>query len=453
MTQLMLRALAAVLPAVLLAGLAAGVARAEPAATPAPSPAPAPAIPADALAQRIAELPGLMNGLIAPDAYFAPGFLAAVPPAQFEAIRQKFLADHGAASTAKLLPGGTATSASAEVGFARAIGSVRLTVAADGRVSGLLFTGFRVEGDNLAAIAAELATLPGQTSLVVQRLDGPAPSEALIAHNPTAQMAIGSTFKLYVLAELAGRIRRTGWRWDDVTTVDRRGFSSAATAAWPLDAPVTVHTLATWMISVSDNAATDILMGLLGRDAIGRKLQQIGHSEPSRTLPLLTTVEAFALKSAANAPLRAAFLAADERGQAALLAKSADRLTMDRLPDNSELAGPLHIDTIEWFASSADLVRLLDHYRKMPGGTVWKILAANPGVPPASAAGWRYVGYKGGSEPGVISMSYLLEAKSGRWYAATASWNNTAARVDDGAFALLMQRLVDQLAVVDAAGS
>ena len=51
--------------------------------------------------------------------------------------------------------------------------------------------------------------------------------------------------------------------------------------------------------------------------------------------------------------------------------------------------------------------------------------------PPADAGRWRYLGYKGGSEPGVIAMSFLAQRQDGDWYALSASWNNPAARVDE----------------------
>src|SRR3546814_8402119 len=49
-------------------------------------------------------------------------------------------------------------------------------------------------------------------------------------------------------------------------------------------------------LSVSDNGATDTLIHLLGRDAIEARMRAAGHSDPSRNIPFLTTVEAFALK-------------------------------------------------------------------------------------------------------------------------------------------------------------
>ena len=53
-----------------------------------------------------------------------------------------------------------------------------------------------------------------------------------------------------------------------------------------------------------------------------------------------------------------------------------------------------------------------------------------------------YLGYKGGSEPGVIQMTFLLRRKTGEWRAVAASWTNPAAAIDEGRFVALVARLV-----------
>ena len=73
-------------------------------------------------------------------------------------------------------------------------------------------------------------------------------------------------------------------------------------------------------------------------------------------------------------------------------------------------------------------------------------MAVNKGVAPASANKWQYLGYKGGSEPGVISMSFLAQSKAGDWYVITGSWNDTTKEVQNEAFAALMARLLDSVA-------
>jgi beta-lactamase class A len=237
---------------------------------------------------------------------------------------------------------------------------------------------------------------------------------------------------------------KTGERkWSDVALLLHRSFSSAGTNGWPKDSPMTLHSLAAMMISLSDNSATDTLLFRLGREAVERRLASIGHSAPDKTLPFLSTVEAFALK--ANPPLRDRFLKATEAQQRNLLKSEAAALTLDKI-DNAQLSkGPAAIDTIEWFASPNDLLWLMNYIRAQQSDEMLAIMGINPQLSQVARSKWRYVGYKGGSEPGVISMSYLLQAKNGKWYVATGSWNDTTKDVENGKFAALMERLVSAI--------
>lgn len=409
----------------------------------APTSAPAPAT----LNERAAQLPALIRGDINFAAFFTPEFLAAVPPEQLKAINSSLIAQHGDPQAVDRIDARDAVRATVYLRFAKSVGKVEMTIdlAQGGRVAGLLLTGFTRIDDSIAKVAEEIRALPGQTSLLVVPL-GNGAAAPIVAHQVDRPMAIGSTFKLYILAELAAQVRQRKLGWDRVTTVDRRSFSSTATQYWPADAPVTLHTLASWMISVSDNAATDVLIDVLGRDAVGKRMALIGNSVADRNLPFLNTVEAFALKADGNADLRARFLSATEAEQQRLLSSEASKLTLDAISGEMFIGKPMHIDTIEWFASAADLVRLLDHFRGELMTTERAIMAINPGIARDVAARWRYLGYKGGSEAGVISMSFLLQAKDGRWFAVTGSWNNVATPVDNEKFASLMRRLVEQLA-------
>ncbi|MEO7178583.1 MAG: hypothetical protein ABIW83_07050, partial [Allosphingosinicella sp.] len=111
--------------------------------------------------------------------------------------------------------------------------------------------------------------------------------------------------------------------------------------------------------------------------------------------------------------------------------------------DPSRLGGrPAEVATVEWFASPADLVRTLDWLRRDGDSTALALLAINPGLGPALARDFAYFGFKGGSEPGVLNLSFLLKTRSGRWLAVSATWNNEAAPVDEPRFIALMSRLV-----------
>jgi beta-lactamase class A len=413
-------------------------------ANPAPVSAPAAKSPLDL---RIGELVAVLKGSIAPADYFDPTFMAAVPAEQMSAVANSIIAQYGQPQEVLTIDQKSPEAATVTIAFEKAVGTFNINISgvAPYKVNGLLAADFATKDDSLAKISAEFAALTGKAGFVAEALNNDAANKTIAAQNADIQFAIGSTFKLYILAELSAQIDAKERKWSDVSPLSHRSFSSPATNNWPKDVPVTLSTLALQMISVSDNSATDTLLHFLGRSAVERKLAQIGHRAPDRTLPFLSTVEAFALKSPANGALRARYLAASEAEQRAIIIKEQAKLGFDQIDNQTFAAGPAHIDTLEWFASPYDLANLFNHIRRTRSDRMLEILAVNSGIPAASAAKWSYVGYKGGSEPGVISMSFLLQSKAGQWYAVTGSWNDPAKAVDEGRFTALMLRLVQAI--------
>ena len=49
-------------------------------------------------------------------------------------------------------------------------------------------------------------------------------------------------------------------------------------------------------------------------------------------------------------------------------------------------------------------------------------------------------------EPGVIAMNFLAQGRDGRWFAIAASWNDSAARVDEARFVTLLTRALNLIA-------
>ncbi len=194
------------------------------------------------------------------------------------------------------------------------------------------------------------------------RLDDDKVLQSLHADTP---LAIGSTFKLYVLAALVKR----QVAWDKVVKLDaqHKSLPSGEMQTWPDGSPVTVHTLALKMISVSDNTAADTLLRLAGREKVEKRLSELGMKNPQANVPFLSTRELFQLKG--DAALRKAYLAADVPGRIAVLKKLADK----PLPNASEMqwSEPIAIDRLEWFASAADLCQLMAWFDKQhdSGGT------------------------------------------------------------------------------------
>lgn len=394
------------------------------------------------LDQRANELIAVISGKQPLESFFDPRFLAAVPAAQISAISASLIEQHGQPKQLVSTTRKSETAATLRLAFEKAVLTFEFEInnAAPHFVTGLLVTNVAVANDSVDAVATELAALPGKTAFKIERIATDGSRNEIAGRSVTEQLAIGSTFKLYILAELAAQIEAGKRKWSDVIPLRRRSFSSLASQGIPLETPVTLQLLATWMITVSDNAATDELLLLLGRDKVEARVKSIGHDDISKMLPFLTTVEAFLIKSNHDNTL-AAYAKGSDAEQRALLARSLSNTAFERIDPTKFGVKPAAIDSVEWFASPNDLIRLMDHIRTQNNPVVLRIMAHS--IRPDTAKKWNYLGYKGGSEPGVLSLTYLGQKKSGDWIVITGSWNNVDAAIDESKFVALMQRLLD----------
>lgn len=271
---------------------------------------------------------------------------------------------------------------------------------------------------DIKAIIQEIKKLPGRVNFQVVRLGDQ--NKVIHTLHADEMLAIGSTFKLYLLGTIVGQ----GRPWDDVVklTDDHKSLPSGVLQAWPDGSPITVHTLASEMISISDNTATDHLLHYLGRKVVESQLGAMGHTHPERSWPMLTTLEMFKIKS--NAKLLREYIMSDVAGRRRALTgqvKQMSRVDLAPFADGT----PVAIKEVEWFASAADLCRAMDWFHRKNDEKALDILAINPGAAMMKEE-FDYMGYKGGSEPGVLNFTWLLETKKGGHYALSMGWNNPA---------------------------
>jgi hypothetical protein len=425
--------------------LAAMTALAVPLAAHAQPPAAAAAAARTPLAERAQDVIAIINGDGDPAALFTPAFLAQVPPEQLRAISAQIVQQYGRAVRVAGLAPRDDNSGTLDIATERGTLHIRIGIEAapPHRIANLLVTGADLNGDTIEAVLAEIRALPGATGVALARLGDEGP-RTIASAAPDRPLAIGSTFKLFVLAELDRQVRAGERQWTDVVRLGARSAPSGIMQNWPADAPVTLHTLATLMISISDNTATDTLLRIVGRENVERMMATIGVSTAARNRPFLSTMELFSLKAAPE-PAFAAWRDADEAGRRAILARDYAEPDPARLPPTLFADGPARIDSVEWFVTPDDLVRTMDWLRRNTSDTARAILAVNPGNA-ALRGDFAYVGFKGGSEPGVINLTWLLQGRDGAWYTATGSWNNPDAVVDEQRFLTLMTRAVTQLA-------
>ena len=387
-------------------------------------------------------LVALFSGRTAPERLFSKAFLAHVPAAQMNAISKQLRDQLGQARSVSKIDARSATAGTVILEFERGTLQLNLAIgaAAPHVIEGLLVTGTELRGDSLALVAKELKALPGQTAFAVAKLDGAAP-HFIASDEPDRSMAIGSAFKLFLLAELSRSVASGERKWSDVAALDRHSLPSGFLQTWPKGAPLTFYTLAALMISQSDNSATDSLLHALGREKVEALLPAIGVKAADRNRPFLATMEAFALKAGRNEEARRRWAQASESERRAMLPSLA--ATPPDQIDPAKLTGaPNAIDSIEWFASAEDLVRTMDWLRRNGGSQALEILAINPGIGSGVAGQYDYLGYKGGSEIGVINMTFLVRTRAGGWHAVSVSWNNPKAPLDEQKFVALMNRAV-----------
>lgn len=361
---------------------------------------------------------------------FSEAFFAQVPAEKMRAFFREIHAANGPVTKVGRKGENTFTLTYEKGGSA----TLELTLDADSKIIGLWIRP-DAAARSLDDVVAELGKLPGTVSFRLAKLGGKI--EVVKELNPDTSLAIGSTFKLYILGTLVEDRRK----WDDVIALraDRMSFPSGMMHTWPVGSPVTVHTIAAKMISISDNTATDHLLHHAGRERVEAMMKEMGNAAPERSRPFLATCEMFKLKS--DPELAKKYLAADESGRRALLDGAVREMAREKVRG---YAKPNRIDTLEWFASAADLVRMMDWFRRKNDETAFQIMAINPGVaiPRDRIA---YAGYKGGSEPGVLNLTFLFRTKGGDWYALSAGWNNPEKAVEDKKLITLVQAVVDGL--------
>jgi len=421
------------------------------------SPALEATVPSTPAGERLAWFLDLMNerrgeiSVSEAEAALTPAFLAQVPASQFAGLTKQLGGQLGKLALTSVQE----ISPHALVAFVTS-GDARLKIGLDveaeepHRFIGLNIRPAKPEHPRPAsweAAESELSEVAATANLLAARIEG-GRCEPLRSVNGEASLALGSTFKLYVLlaAADAASAGKLDWKAPLAVRDEWKSLPSGVMQNEAAGKEIAVEQVARQMISISDNTATDHLLRTVGREAVEAAMARTGHAAPQANRPFLSTRELFHLKLGDQAG-RDEYLAADEAGRRALLAK----LEAAALPDLAAASSwkkPRAIDTLEWFATPADLCRAMVALKEAgsaEGSPVLGILGQNPGVR-YDKERWAYVGFKGGSEPGVMNLTFLLRRKADdAWFFLSVGANDTKEGIDgdvlvavaEGAIALL----------------
>jgi beta-lactamase class A len=330
--------------------------------------------------------------------WFAPSFLALVPLGQAQQVIDGYKQQLGAFRSVERA--GDAYIVRFEGGAARAT----LVLDAAGVITGFVL-GTPQFADKAAAFQSAvqaLSALPGRVSFLAGRGDAVAASR-----DPGVRLAVGSAFKLAVLAAVQEQVTAGKHAWDEVVRLrpEWKSLPSGVLQSWPDGIPLTIQTLAAQMISVSDNTAADALIDIVGREAV--------QKYASGNDPFLTTREAFLLKSPKLSELL-------ERYRAATAEQRRNMLPEINAQPRQWLSVDLtYSPDIEWFFSAGELCALMANVGDSP------VFQINTGG--VDTAAWQRVAFKGGSEPGVLNLTYGLKAYDGTTACVVATWNDASA--------------------------
>ena len=368
-------------------------------------------------------------------AHFDAAFLAQINPA---VLNQALLATTGAELVSIQVSELNTVVAIVSAGGAAALAQIWLTVDRRGLISELRIN--PVSTSPTPATWADVDTAlrlvaPQVRLLVADVSDGSC--RPVHSIDPGTAAPIGAAFKLYVLDALGNAVASGAVHWSQPLTVTAglKSLPAGELQTEPDGTQISVLDTAAAMTSLSDNTATDMLINLVGRPAVEAALTTTGMTSPALDRPLLTTREIFVLKLQQWPALATRYVTADEPSRRALLASTVDRAPLPAVAAAGAWITPRDINSLEYFASATDLCRAytsLAALARRPGlSPIDQVLSLNDDSLALDPAQWKTTWFKGGSEPGVLTMAYLATTRTGHSYVVTALAENPSQPIDE----------------------
>lgn len=266
--------------------------------------------------------------------------------------------------------------------------------------------------------------------------------------NADLSLPIGSTFKLWVLGAAAAAVEAGALSWDQPVEISEAALSLGATELEP-GSTVPLREVAELMIRVSDNTATDILMELAERRSIERWMTDARHSHAHFNMPMINTREMTVLKLYRDGEFAELWEGASPNARRHILGQISEVELAPLLESLESWEQPRAIRSVEWFANANDLCNTMLALRNLSEASdntrpILEILGENPGLE-LNRERWPYIGYKGGSEPGVLSMAWLLLDSSNTWHVLILGLSDSAAPLPMTRFFAMAKALSDRV--------
>lgn len=286
--------------------------------------------------------------------------------------------------------------------FEKAELPVSISLDQQGQISSLWFSAPHFKTVSLDEMVKGLhENAIGKTSLLVMVDNKP-----IVIENDKTPMAVGSTFKLLVLKAYEEAIKKGELKRENIVYLkeENRSLPTGVIQTLPASTPVNLEILAQLMIQTSDNTATDSLIEVLKKPTI--------EALSPRNSPILTTKELFQLIDPANEKLRNKY----KNGTKSTRLEVLSELDQLPLPNVNNIGKSPTWQDIEWYMSANEICPLLENVQDAP--------ALNSSLNPLfKNLNWQKIGFKGGSEYGVINFSVIGKTQKGHKVCAVFTAN------------------------------
>jgi beta-lactamase class A len=156
-----------------------------------------------------------------------------------------------------------------------------------------------------AAMQRIVERFPGRIGVYAEHIE----SGVSAGVDPDTPYGMASTFKVPILVEMMARVESGDWSLDmpiDLTERDQHIGSGLLAALWAPGLTLSLKNLATMMIILSDNSATDMLIDRIGAEAVTARMRSLGFDDirvDRTTLELILDYNGIDYEPVANASL------------------------------------------------------------------------------------------------------------------------------------------------------
>lgn len=281
----------------------------------------------------------------------------------------------------------------------------------------------------------------GTFSILFKEMNG----DNIYSFQDNERHALGSVFKLYILATILEKTKSKNLSWNKKYRIKDKLKSLPSGDMQNLKEGTSVKLIdfAKKMISISDNTAADHLLNIVTKDSVENLLTQYSlNSFAEDNSPFLSTLEMFKTRAYFSDLDVDKFIRSTREIRQQMVDQTPFK-NRDELQKKLEGRNrPFIIKNVEWFATPKDICSLYNWMDNQNDLNFRKIISMNtPIVDIKSSNRWRFAGYKGGSELGVLEMSYLLEDKSGKKYCLYVGQNNEKQAIDEDNFFAIVEEI------------